>query len=421
MLTNSPPHVISIEKGFSLVEVLIAMVLALITFLIMFQMFDNWDKNKRTTAGGTDSQITGAIALYKLERDLRLAGFGFGSATDMGCSVAAYDSQRPDQTASGLVSATATHAFTFPLTPVQILNGASGAPDQIAALYGSSEKIQETLGSSPATGFYSTYIAASAPFTETTAHTKKMGFGSRGGIQMGDLVVAATSTSDCGLIEVTDNSNGDLRTIAHNNTPAYVSYYTGTSTTPRFNSSAGFNSAGPGRIYSLGPTPQRRIWQITSGRTLSYINDLAWVGATANTPVEVADNIVNLQAEYGYAATITDSGPTATCVASSTTTWSATTHSTQCSHFVWAIRVAVLARSDQFEKAWGVPADATGIAISPTWAGGTFAMTDVGGTADSYDATTSSTQSGNPADWRHYRYRVLESVIPLKNVMWGQR
>lgn len=416
----SPTIVPSSNGGFSLVEVMIAMVLALVTFLIMFQMFENWDKNKRTTAGGTDSQITGAIAMYKLERDLRLAGFGFGSSPDLGCSVTAYDSQRPDQSASGLVSATASHAFSFPLLPVQILNGASGAPDQIAVLYGSSEQIRDTLGAPPATGFYSTFVAAGAPFTETSAQAKKMAFGSRGGIQMGDLVLVAKSVSECGLVEITDNTNGDLRSIDHKNSPNYTSFYTGASTAPRYNNPTGYNS-GPGRIYVLGPTPQRRIWQITGGRTLSYINDLAWTGTSTNTPVEVSDNIVSLQAEYGYAATVSGSGATATCVASTTTTWSATTHSTQCSHFIWAVRVAVLARSDQFEKTWGVLADTAGAAVAPQWAGGSFGMTDVGGTSDSYTATTSSTPSVNPADWRHYRYRVIETVIPLKNMMWGQR
>jgi type IV pilus assembly protein PilW len=38
-------------------------------------------------------------------------------------------------------------------------------------------------------------------------------------------------------------------------------------------------------------------------------------------------------------------------------------------------------------------------------------MTNLDGTADS--------TPGNANDWRRYRYRVYETVIPLRNVVWG--
>jgi len=101
-------------------------------------------------------------------------------------------------------------------------------------------------------------------------------------------------------------------------------------------------------------------------------------------------------------------------------TWTATAPSTACLPFVWAVRVALLARSDQFEKAWGV-ASSGGTAVAPTWAGGSFTMANIDGTADSYSTAPLSNPSKNPNDWRHYRYRVFESIIPLKNVMWGSR
>ncbi|MEI2695121.1 MAG: hypothetical protein V9E90_08625 [Saprospiraceae bacterium] len=72
------------------------------------------------------------------------------------------------------------------------------------------------------------------------------------------------------------------------------------------------------------------------------------------------------------------------------------------------MRVALLARSDQFEKA-------AITATAPTWAGGGFTMTNLDGSAG-------NTVPTDPAqDWRHYRYKVFESIVPLKNVMWGSR
>jgi type IV pilus assembly protein PilW len=38
----------------------------------------------------------------------------------------------------------------------------------------------------------------------------------------------------------------------------------------------------------------------------------------------------------------------------------------------------------------------------------------VDGTSDSYGATDAV-----PNNWRFYRYRVYEKVIPLRNMIWG--
>jgi hypothetical protein len=43
-----------------------------------------------------------------------------------------------------------------------------------------------------------------------------------------------------------------------------------------------------------------------------------------------------------------------------------------------------------------------------------FLMTNVDGSADSYSDT-----DANPNNWRYYRYRVYERVIPLRNMLWG--
>jgi type IV pilus assembly protein PilW len=42
-----------------------------------------------------------------------------------------------------------------------------------------------------------------------------------------------------------------------------------------------------------------------------------------------------------------------------------------------------------------------------------FLMTNVDGTADAGPADTT------PNNWRNYRYRVYERVIPLRNLLWG--
>jgi len=291
------------QTGFSLVEVLISMLLALITFLVMFQMFESWDRSKRSTASGGGAMVTGALSMFRLERDLRLAGFGFGNASELGCTVTAYDSTRPDDAGAGAVSATASHIFSFPMVALRIVPNASG-PDQIVAMYGSSEGVSSTR-------FFGTAASGAQPYTSITANGVTMEIGARGGIQQGDLAIVAQDSGACDLVEVTDNTNGDRRTFNFTN-GNYTHFYTGaTNTAPRYNSASGITPAGAtGRVYVIGPAPQRRIWQIRNNRTLAFTNDLRWTDAVNNTTgaaaadgandfTDIADNIVNLKAEYG--------------------------------------------------------------------------------------------------------------------------
>jgi len=360
-------------SGFSLVEVLVGMVIALIGIVIMFQVMENADARKRTTAAGGDAQIAGSIAMYNLERDIRQGGYGFGASAFMGCTVNAYD------TARGA-------AFTFPMIPVQIVDGAAGAPDQIIVFYGNSQ----TAAISQTFGPKSDGTAGSTTTSKTVTSTS-----SRAGIQRGDLVLVANSAaSACGLIEITDNSHGpggttdDARTVNHT-TGTYTSALNVTATA-RFNDPAGFTLTS-GSLYNLGNLtfPRRDIWQITNNRFLTVTDDLHFTGAA-----EVGEGIIDLQAEYGLDLTGTRDYLVDTWQTTDPADWTR----------VIAIRVGLLARSQQYEKAIVTP-------NAPTWTGGTFVMTNVDGTAD--DAPN------NPNDWRHYRYRVYEVTIPLRNVIWG--
>ena len=88
-----------------------------------------------------------------------------------------------------------------------------------------------------------------------------------------------------------------------------------------------------------------------------------------------------------------------------------------------AIRVAVLVRSRNFERNGdpGASRRARGDAdaANPYYFGDPvdrkFLMTNVDGSPDSFSDT-----DGVPNNWRFYRYRVYERVIPLRNMLWGQ-
>ena len=81
------------QRGMSLIEVLVGVAIGLIGMLVIFQTLTVWDARTRATSAGTDAQVTGAVAMYNLERDLRLAGLGIGTreGLDLGCTVNGWD------------------------------------------------------------------------------------------------------------------------------------------------------------------------------------------------------------------------------------------------------------------------------------------------------------------------------------------
>lgn len=74
---------IKANAGFSLVEVMVGMVIALLGIIIIFQVFSVSEGIKRTTTSGGDALQNGASALFTLERSLKEAGYGIFSSTNL--------------------------------------------------------------------------------------------------------------------------------------------------------------------------------------------------------------------------------------------------------------------------------------------------------------------------------------------------
>jgi type IV pilus assembly protein PilW len=363
------------QAGFSMLEMLIGVAIGLIALVTIFQMLVSSETRKRTTSSGSDAQIAGAIALFNLERDARLSGMGFGvaPANIMGCSVAA--------SYAGTAVTPAVRLY-----PIEIIQGTTGAPDRIISLYGNSS-----------------FLTASQTFTASTDFTKKTQ--TRNGFQMGDAVIvagnatAAAGSANCDLVQVTSNTASDGLTFQHS-AGSYTNFYTGASATAVFNIAAGTGATYTGgTLFNLGNSPRRTLWQITGGSVLTSTDTLS--GGSA---VEVAEGIVNLQAQYGVDSDdnglITDgTGTPATpneWVTATPTDWTK----------VRAIRVALLARSRAYEREQVTT-------TVPTWQAGAFTMFNLDGSAQA----TSPTNAFD--NWRNYRYRVYEKVIPLRNMIWG--
>ncbi len=367
------------NSGFSLVEIMVGVAIGLLGVLIIMQVSVVFEGQKRTTTTGSDAQTNGVTALYTVERDVRRAGYGLASGA-LGCTVKQYYDTAPIADLS--------------LAPVTITNGVNGAPDIIRILASS-----KSGWSLPSRITVEHPPQATNIFLNTTL-----------GMEVGDMLVAFEPPKTCTLMQATGIPNGNVQ-VQHQNTSKW-NPPGGSNILPADGYSVGAQILNLGALinhtYFLDPL-------VPNGNLM--LSELSTATNTSTTRAITAD-IVNLQAEYGFD---TRAGIQ---VDPRVDTWSATMIDADASGTVndagdiarvIAVRMAVVARSPLMEKpnASGV-CDITidtavaGRAVNrPTWAGG--------------DIDVSKNTDGTPnANWKCYRYKTFENIIPLRNLLWRQ-
>jgi type IV pilus assembly protein PilW len=226
----------------------------------------------------------------------------------------------------------------------------------------------------------------------------------RAGLEIGDKVVfvGEGAAPPCMLAQITDRPAGVALEIDH---AAGANPFNQGGVGAAFAATAGY-------AYNLGPSPHRNVWRITTAADPQGPNRLVVSDATfgTGTVIEMSDGIVDLQAEYGVDVNgnnfVED------------TEWTTATPAGANWRKVRAVRVSLLARSAQYDKVACSP--------NPQWTSGAsgalaltnFVMTDTNNpAADSFGGCTENPAS--PNNWRRYRYSVYETVIPLRNMIWG--
>ena len=413
------PHLSN--RGFSIVELLVAMLIGLIGMIIIFQVFEVSEGIKRTTTSGGDAQQNGAVALYVIEHDLRNAGMGFNDVSYAGCNILAWDSKR------------ATPDFTMSLVPVLITPGAAATiPDKITVFYGSKPMIANpTMLAANMTGVAPDDLFLMNPYAYSA----------------GDLLVLLEPASgrNCSLMEAT--GLGPLLQIEHRPGVAYL--VLGTKEVAHFNKPGGLGVVYGGvgsptgnvtRVFNLGNpydpangsgTPVNNTYSIEAGNSLT-VSAAFTSKDVLSAPLTnaVADNIVQLRAQYGLDDGVGDLASVpfgggkfvagdglvdrfvsaAAFNALPTPPW----------QYLIAVRLAIVARSALPEKpsgSDGTKCDATTDSSEattspdrrPTWSG-SLAPIDVSASGDPDPAS--------PVFWKCYRYRVFETTVPLRNWIW---
>jgi type IV pilus assembly protein PilW len=124
--------------------------------------------------------------------------------------------------------------------------------------------------------------------------------------------------------------------------------------------------------------------------------------------------IVNIQAQYGISATANDNQVTE-WVDAGGATWGAPSVANR--NRIKAIRIAVVARNGLLEKE-----NVTSVCSSVTEALPTGLCAWEGSEdnpAPAIDLSKNTDGTNNP-DWKRYRYRVFETIIPMRNLIWSK-
>jgi type IV pilus assembly protein PilW len=365
--------------GFSLVEIMVAMIVGLIGMVVVFQVFSVFEGQKRTATSGGDAQQNGTLALFAIEREARMAGYGINYPGLAGCNVVSYDAGPPVR-----------DPLTFTLAAAKIGAGLPGVPDSVTFVYGNSNTV---VGSLP--------LQSAAP-----AATNIFGVVTGYGFSVGDMLIAGEVPA-AGL-PIAKNCTVSMITsmpVANSLNHDPGNYTAGGITqVARYNKPGGMGvdysvwdnvgSTG-GRLFDLGSSLTVVTYSldtVNSQMRASYLMD----GST----FPIADGIVQFKVQYGIDNTA--GNPTGVV-----NQWTATDPATPTAWTrVLALRLVVVARSGQMER----PTDP----VTKQIITGACNTT----TAPPSSMLGSIDVSADP-NWQCYRYRVFETVVPLRNQLWA--
>ncbi|OQA30532.1 MAG: hypothetical protein BWY57_02789 [Betaproteobacteria bacterium ADurb.Bin341] len=356
------------QTGFSLVELMVGMAIGLFLVLVITQVLGVFEARNRATIGNADAQTNGGIALYTIGRDLQMAGFSLMPIENSALECTSF-------TPTGVTGITGS-------TPAAIANevsiaGGSGTSDTITIRYGSSMK----------GGTFTQVIGI--PDASNNVPVK-----SNLGCRRDEVAMIVRGTA-CILRKVT-GPVADPSKPNDTSTP-YEEYdlLTGNDTIT-LNNVSGISV--DDNLTCLG------VW-----------NEVTYAVAVDNgsptlmrNGVPILSGIVNLQAQYGISGAA-DINQVSQWVDASGA-WAAPSVANR--NLIKAVRLAVVARNDKRDAAVVTSACSSTTAAAPTglcaWAG------SAGSPAPAIDLSSAD------ADWQHYRYRVFETVIPLRNVVWSK-
>jgi type IV pilus assembly protein PilW len=366
-------------SGMSLMEILIAMAIGLIGIVVITQTYLVNENYKRSTTSAGGAQTNGSLALFSIEREARMSGWGISWGAALGCTNIQWHY-------NGAYSNPPQAGGTLPpiiLAPVVITDGGAG-PDTITVMYGTGTErvIPATLSKTMPSPSAELEVDNPQGFSDTP----------------GDMVLIVQGGT-CAMTQITQvqPAAGHLQ-----HGPGVTAPYNppgGGSLLPAFSSGA--------QVFNLG-RPIVNVYSINSNAlqlaSLFTAASSTVVPAFTPTPFTIVEHIVDLQAEYGKDNGLNNGTVAAAAYVANDGVVDSYDNVTPANGVEWqqvlSVRIGVLARSEHFVKPENVGDPCNATTVAPSWRGGNFAV-----------------PGGIPSC---YGYRVFETVVPLRNMIWRQ-
>lgn len=344
-------------------EVMVGMVIGMLAVIVMMQVFSVSEERKRNATSGSDAQSTGIISFYQMQKDIMQAGYGFTSRDLFDCKL-------NWKVASGSMLHTPVRLAPVTINPPAddpnnpVIPAGDDNTDTLLVIHGNgSNEPQGIVVSSQPDGNAKNVVLTPSVFSEN------------------DRVISLPRP-DCGLGLFIDK----VISKVDNN----VFLEAGTADTLA--------------LFNLGSSPTIVAYAIRHGKLTQcnyLVNDCGIIANKDNPEIwtPVANDIVSMKAVYRRDTTLSPDGIPDEVVHSQPTP------SSPCD---WvrtpAISLVLVARSGQYSR------DVINAPV-PTWPENNVAsIAGVNGPI--------GLNLANDEPWRHYRYRVFDAVIPMRNVSW---
>jgi type IV pilus assembly protein PilW len=430
---KTPSAVRKATAGFTLVEIMIALLIGVIGIVVIMQAYAVSENYKRTATSGGDAQINGGIALYMMERELRLAGFGLVTPILAGCqNVAMLNSS---------VGVASTPPFVaFRINPAGIPAGDANS-DVLLIGYGNPDSF--------VVGVPTDQVSSGDKTSDFLIYSNVNGF--RNGDKAISVALDGTGTPRCMLHEIAkassapnspncSDSSGGANQLNHK-TVGYRNWSNGCkSQASQFNGAPAAFASYPavmrtaaGQIFNIGSSPQLKVYAVRGGNLT--VCDVLNADCTQPASYTVLVNgIVAIRGLYGEqfngVAPTTFGGASGTAIPGggvfgSVDRWSRVAPANPFEESrMYAAALAIVARSDLIEKPrTGTTCDATTTASRPdpaittNWYQQFQALEAPGGTLATGQIDLSSASTGTAA-WQCYRYKLFTTTVPLRNMLW---
>lgn len=288
------------QRGMSLIELMVGVVIGLLAVLVIYQTFAVAEGVKRQTISAGDAQKTGMIAMYLVGGELANAGSGIMLNQD------------------DLATCTDTGNVVTTMRPFSVLiepGADDDTPDSFVVNYSTARSV----------------VTPSVFMAKTNAGDTTYTVQSPTGFKKGDMVVTITGNGPCERNTVTAVTNPD----ANGNVVLTVS------------KASGFELLPTMRIINIGPsdTTQRVRYDVSNGVLRS--TDLVTAGATAQP---LSSSIMNMKLLYGVDTDGNGAIDTWTPPTGDYSTASVLTATGANLRRIKAVKIGMVVRSDEFDR-----------------------------------------------------------------------